>query len=347
MKRLLALLGFTLLLTTTTIFAETSTIIDFADLTEDQDGLNTATIIDYSSIAGTTYGDEDKNLMKESLFVNSWDVVLNKSAQNVQNDRLSFTQSVFVKESAKRFAGEQVMGVRVHFPDNFDANAIVQPPFDIPAYMPSDEEVEQGIKSGNKFNNFGVLKNVGAIKNISINVYGRNYPHSLILLFADSDGNEKMVPVGDLKFNGWRTLTWNNPNYITEVKYRELNTAPIYPITSNSLIFKGLLIKKSANFAGGDFISYFKNVDVTFDKAIRDDVESDIDDEQVWGILANREEARRNNELRTLGNDQILEYLEEKKMDQLGNSVDKRESIPLTESNATGDSEQEPAAAAE
>jgi len=59
MKRLLALLGFTLLLTTT-VFAETATIIDFADLTDDQDGLNTATIIDYSSVAGTTYGEEEK-----------------------------------------------------------------------------------------------------------------------------------------------------------------------------------------------------------------------------------------------------------------------------------------------
>ncbi|QEN03233.1 flagellar protein [Thiospirochaeta perfilievii] len=341
MKRLLALLGFTLLLTTT-VFAETATIIDFADLTADQDGLNTATIIDYSSVAGTTYADDEKAQMKESLFVESWDVVLNKSAQSVTNDRLSFTQSVIVKETAKRFAGEQVMGVRVHFPESFESNALVKPPFDIPAYMPSDEELEQGIRSGNKFNNYGVLKNVGAIKSISVNVYGRNFPHKLILVFSDSDGNEKYVPVGDLNFNGWRTLTWNNPNYITEVKYRELNTAPIYPVTSNSLIFKGLLVKKSANHKGGDFVSYFKNIDVTFDKAIRDDIESDIDDEAVWGILANREEARRNNELRTLGNSQILEYLEQKKMDQLGSAVDKREQIPLTEATATPD-EQTPA----
>ena len=342
MKRLLALLGFTLLLTTT-VFAETATIIDFADLTADEDGLNTATIIDYSSVAGTTYADEEKAQMRQSLFVDSWDVVLNKSAQTVTNDRLSFTQAVMVKETAKRFAGEQVMGVRVHFPESFESHAIVQPPFDIPAYMPSDEEKEQGINSGSKFDSYGVLKNVGAIKSISINVNGRNYPHKLVLIFNDSDGKETHVPVGDLNFNGWRTLTWNNPNYITEVKYRELNTAPIYPVTSNSLIFAGLLVKKSANHVGGDFISYFKNIDVTFDKAIRDDVESDIDDEGVWGILANREEARRNNELRTLGNDQILEYLEQKKMDQLGSAVDKRESIPLTDSTATS-AEQTPAA---
>lgn len=341
MKRLLALLGFTLLLTTT-VFAETATIIDFADLTADQDGLNSATIIDYSSVAGTTYAEEEKAQMRESLFVDSWNVVLNNSARTVTNDRLSFTKSVIVKETAKRFAGDQVMGVRVHFPESFEANAMVQPPFDIPAYMASDEEVAQGIMSGSKFVGYGVLKNVGAIKSISVNVYGRNYPNNLILVFSDSDGNLRNVPVGTLDFNGWRTLTWNNPNYITEVKYRELNVAPIYPQTSNALIFKGFLIKKSAQHDGGDFISYFKNIEVTFDKAIRDDIESDIDDEQVWNILANREEARRNNELRTLGNDQILEYLEEKKMDQGGNSIDKRESIPLTESTATADSNQTP-----
>jgi hypothetical protein len=50
-----------------------------------------------------------------------------------------------------------------------------------------------------------------------------------------------------------------------------------------------------------------------YDKAVLS-LERDIDDESTWGILQKREEARRNAELKRLGNIQVLRYLEQKKM---------------------------------
>lgn len=338
MKRFLALLGFTILFTSQ-VFSETTTLINFSDLVADNGSEHQATTIDYSSIAGTTYTDEDKAEMVESLFIENWDVTLNTSAKEANRDRLSYTKAVVVKETAKKNAGETVMGIRVNFPESSHAHAFITPPFDIPAFMPTEEEVAAGVRSGSKFDGFGVIKNVGVLKNISVSVNGRNYPHGLSLVVADPEGNEKQIYMGSLRFTGWRTLTWRNPNYVTETRNRELRTKPVYPVSSDTIILKGLIIHKDASQEGGDVISYIKDITVTYDKANRDDVERDIDDEEVWGILSRREEAKRNANLESLGNKQILEFLEMKKMDNEGGDEDKREIIPINESTPDGGDE--------
>ena len=65
---------------------------------------------------------------------------------------------------------------------------------------------------------------------------------------------------------------------------------------------------------GGDFITYLKDVQMKYDEAVLD-VQSDIDDEAVWGILEERERERREAEFRRLGNLQVLRYLEQQRMD--------------------------------
>ena len=77
----------------------------------------------------------------------------------------------------------------------------------------------------------------------------------------------------------------------------------------------GFVIYKDASQEGGDFITYIKDVKVTYDKAVLD-LQRDIDDEDIWGILRERQEARRAAELKRLGNMQVLKYLEKQKMDQ-------------------------------
>jgi len=62
-------------------------------------------------------------------------------------------------------------------------------------------------------------------------------------------------------------------------------------------------------------VTYFKNVTITYDKAILDTTR-DINDESIWGILQQRQEARRLAELKRLGNVQVLRFLELQKMDQ-------------------------------
>jgi hypothetical protein len=75
----------------------------------------------------------------------------------------------------------------------------------------------------------------------------------------------------------------------------------------------GVRIYKDAAMDGGDFIAYIKDISITYDRALIQ-LERDIDDEGVWGILQERERSRREAELQRLGSIQVLRYLEQRKM---------------------------------
>ena len=76
----------------------------------------------------------------------------------------------------------------------------------------------------------------------------------------------------------------------------------------------GLVIYRDAAQQGGDIVTYFKDISITYDKALIS-TQRDINDEAVWGILQQRQEARRLAEVRRLGNIQVLRFLEKEKMD--------------------------------
>ena len=168
---------------------------------------------------------------------------------------------------------------------------------------------------GQKFEDgYGVVKNVGVLKSLSITVYGSNYPNGLGVVVSDQDGKEQTLFMDYLQFDGWRTLTWNNPNYITDVRNRELRRYPLYPAGMPYLKLIGLVIYRDAAQQGGDIVTYFKDISITYDKALIS-TQRDINDEAVWGILQQRQEARRLAEVRRLGNIQVLRFLEKEKMD--------------------------------
>jgi len=81
------------------------------------------------------------------------------------------------------------------------------------------------------------------------------------------------------------------------------------------LKLKGIYIYRDSQQIGGDLVAYFKGISITYDKAVINPVR-DINDEQVWGIMQQRNEARRLAEFRRLGNIQVLRFLEQEKMDQ-------------------------------
>jgi hypothetical protein len=199
----------------------------------------------------------------------------------------------------------------------------VKPPFDIPAYM--DKRELQGTRlveptaaekgQGRMFDNYGVVKNVGVLKTLSITVYGANFPNGIGVIVADQDGKESTIFLDYLAFDGWRTLTWQNPNYITEVRNRELRKYPLYPRSTPHLRLIGLIIYRDSMQEGGDFITYVKDISITYDKAILE-ADRDINDEALWNILQQRYESRRLAELKRLGSMQVLQYLERQKMHQ-------------------------------
>ncbi|PIE04211.1 MAG: flagellar protein [Spirochaetales bacterium] len=296
-------------------FAEESVLIDFSELLDDSEGEHQATMVDFSSVAGTRFTEEEKAAMTSSLYIPNWEVKLSSSSRTVTNDALSYVRTVTVGDNSSKFPGAQVMGIRVHFPDAyFNGYAWVKPPFQIPAYATSTKIADAPV--GDQFNGFGVLKNVGAIKSVSVDVYGMNFPMHMAIVLQDENEETHEVPLGDLEFDGWRELTWDNPNYILSVRNREMKKTPIYPTDASSITLDSLQFYRDAMQEGGDFITYVKDIRVTYDRAVLEDVNSELNHESVWGILAQREEERRQAELRRLGNLQVLRYLEKQKMHQ-------------------------------
>jgi hypothetical protein len=203
-----------------------------------------------------------------------------------------------------------VLGMRVHFPTApFNSWAKLVPPFEIPFY--EDVEGEEG--EGSKFINKGVLRNVGTIKSLSVRVTGRNYPHGFSVSLKDEQDTVREMFLGFLDFDGWKTLTWENPNYITDVKQRDLVRKPLYPESMPSIKFDSFTVYRHGSQIGGDFVLYIKDVQMVYDLAILE-TERDINDEEIWGILQTRRDAKRAAEIRRLGLLQLLRYKEQIKM---------------------------------
>lgn len=326
MRRSFILALIALVLVTGTVMAEEATLIDFAQLTADYPAddprHNSQTLVDFSLAAGSSYTEEEKADMKISLAIPDWEITLASSSENVDTLSNSEVRPAPVREGAAQYGGETVLGARVYFPNQpYNGWALIEPPFEIPAYADVTEVADDGSLTvpqeeqgrGTKFDNFGVVKNIGVLRSVTVTVNGLNFPHGMSIVLQDENNEEQEIFMGYLDFDGWRDLTWMNPNYVSDVRDRELRTFPLYPNLSPMRKLIGIRIYRDAEMQGGDFITYVKDISLTYDRAVLQ-LERDINDESVWGILQDREAARREAELRNLGNIQVLRYLEERKM---------------------------------
>ena len=330
MKKLCIFIGIALLVASVG-FADRTVLIDFSELTPDvtvgaatEPNEHEATMLDFSEVAGASYDEEIKKRMKTSLAVENWYVQLASSSRTVGNQAKSYTKVAQLKPTAKPFDGEEmagksVMGVRVHFPlPNFNSYALVTPPFEIPAYqvatqLQGDTLVEVEGDEGTKFDGYGVVKNVGVLKSVEVTVYGSNFPNGFGLILKDQDEKEMTIYLDHLQFDGWRKLVWNNPNYITEVRNREIRKFPLYPKSAPYIKLIGLIVYRDSMQEGGDLVAYMKDIEITYDLALLE-TQRDINDEAIWGILTERQEARKRAELRRVGDMQVLRSLEREKM---------------------------------
>jgi len=346
MKKTLGLIAAAMLLVGGVAFAEEAMLIDFTQLDADYeltdaDGnvvskQNKRTTMDYAISAGSTFTKQQKDLMRTSLSLPEWEITLNSSAKTVQSLADSQVVAAPVKESADvPFAGQNVMGVRIVFPTwNSNANAKIVPPFDIPAYEPLSTVSDDGERKtlsededASAFNvaqnpsfektlfegGFGVVKNVGTIKSIKVTTMGMQFPHGLYVHLTDNDGVDRRYFMGYLGFDGWKELRWNNPQYISEIRNREIRVYPIYPRGTPFVKFAGFEVTRDAAHIGGDFIGYFKDVKIIYDKAILTS-DRDIADEDIWGIIGKKESDRQAAEMSKFGNKQVNRYLEKSKL---------------------------------
>jgi hypothetical protein len=235
-------------------------------------------------------------LSEDSFVIEDVRVDLATSSRSVENDAYSYTKAATSKQYGT------VLGARVHFPTwNNNSMVTIQPPFEIPAY----EDIYR--------NELGVLSNVGTIKSIAVNVYGRNFPYTLYLKLIYPNGESSLLRIGSLQFSGWRTLTYENASYVDDVKHRELKINPLYPEATPFINFGGFVVIRNANDIGGDSVVYFKDIRVIYDKAVLD-TDEDIDDEGSWGIIKERESERKAEEQQRLLQQQELRDIEQQKM---------------------------------
>jgi len=311
------------------LFAEESVLIDFSLLTADitiGDGSdpnqNQRTLMDFSHVAGVSFAERYGDVMKTSLAIQNWEVILASSSRNVTNMSNSFSRP------AKSEQFGTVLGVRVHFPvEPFNSWAKIIPPYEIPAYelstVNADGTIEpaqnQGLNTKSRFESaadgepaYGVIKNVGAIKEIQVQYYGLNFPYSLSVILIDGNGTEKNYYIDNMRQDGWVKRTWVNPAYLQEVRNREIRLYPLYPYSTPFVKFGGFLVQRDSSQLGGDFVTYFKDVSVIYDLAVNP-IDRDIDDEATWNIIETREEARKVWEMERFGQNQVLRYLEQQR----------------------------------
>jgi hypothetical protein len=206
-------------------------------------------------------------------------------------------------ETVDRGDGEEVPNNGITSPSRFEANLL----------NAGDYEVTFTDVSGNEglYKGYGVVKNVGTIKSIAVNVYGLNYPHSLSVILIDGNGKETSYFMGSLNFEGWGTLVWENPAYLRDVRVRDLRVNPMYPQSMPFVKFGGFKVQRAAGDVGGDFVTYFKDVKLIYDKAVLEpEYERDIEDEALWSIIKDREATRRQNEMQRIGLQQVERLLD-------------------------------------
>jgi hypothetical protein len=313
-------------------------MVDYTDHDPENRREHMPTLIDYSTIAGTNFNEEDLKGMVISLAAHNWHVELNSSAAHIPNRAKSYCKEWHTKfvdifkditatdeggEAPQNPEGLNILGVRIKFPLEYYNNwALIKPPFEIPAYENIDTDdkgnklpVEERDITGKKFEDgYGVIKNVGPIKSISMTVYGNQYKNSISVLFKDENGTTTEYHMSKfLDFDGWRQLTWTNPNYIEDVANREIYVLPLYPRNKPFVKIIGFRVYRPGDQLGGDFITYIKDVKVIHDLAILDK-DRPIEHEQAWGILQEKTKAAKIRELNRIGDGQILQFLEKKKM---------------------------------
>jgi hypothetical protein len=311
---------------------------------------NEKTIMDFSRATnkGSSTAGAAQGVMISSLAIENWEVVLASSSRTVENQRYSYTKPAVVNDTSKKYPKMTVLGVRIHFPiETFNSWALIKPPFEIPAFendivvddkgavtekdakyyeSHKDEKKSQYTRFEGGLQSYtdnlgkeqkilvayGVVKNVGVIKAIAVNVLGMNFPHGLSVVLKDENSNEQVIFLGYLNFDGWREIRWENPAYVEEVRNRELRIFPLYPKSTPYVKFQGFIIHRDAAHEGGDFVGYFKDVKIIYDKAVSDDAR-EINDEDVWGIVTKKETDRKKIEFARFGDQQVLRYLEDLK----------------------------------
>ncbi|MGC8871047.1 MAG: flagellar filament outer layer protein FlaA [Brevinematia bacterium] len=278
MRKLLAMLVFSVFLIANLNAVVKETLIDFSK----SDELFSKNMPEPKETYDTNENGTYKVLVSaQEYFIENWKVELSSSAKNMS---IANMVNSYPKKVESKLYGN-VLGIRVRFPQGtMPSYAVIKPNFPIPAF-------DQNGKFINVSN--GVVINVNEIKSLSVRVSGRNYPYQIAVRLMDRDFNVHEFFLGDLFFQGWKTLVWFNPNFVDDERLKVLKRDPLYPKPIPFYRLDSIVIYKPPQALGGDFIAYIQGIDIEYTPFLIEPVD-DIDDESVWQILA-KEVIRRKN----------------------------------------------------
>lgn len=309
-----------------TAFAEEPrrNFIDFDKLKADADGENSASLIDLTQFSSYQSPNPADFNLSTSLAIENWRINLASSAKTPVNINNSYMREVTtevandLQDKNSATSTRAVMGVRVRFPkEAINSFAEIKPPFQIPIWGGNDANPTAFQQPG-----FGVIMNMGVLKEVTVRVCGRNSGHHLQIL-VEMNGATKALDMGPLNFIGWRDLKWTNPNYIVDVQDRVLTDNPLYPGTFSYARFLGFRVVKDIDFTLGETVFYVDSVSANYDLARPLRSGDSIDDESVWGIEETTHAETEANEFLQIGRVKTLEYLEQQKLDQTTNTAPK------------------------
>ncbi len=241
---------------------------------------------------------------KEDMAFKHWKVEFNSSSNTYANRKYSLTKRATIARGSRK--GESVLGARIHFPSHrFNSHAVISPMYEIMEYNDKGDRINVGK---------GVIDNVYQIKQISVEVSGRNYDNRLILRLMNQHREIKDFFMGYLNFVGWRKLTWKNANYIGNVDQRRAFKPRLYPTETPYYKFYGFVVSRLEDGPAGDFVVYFKKVDFIYDRSNVFDDQLSVDDEKEWGIRRHQFVKRINHLKKKNADRKILRIIERKRM---------------------------------
>jgi hypothetical protein len=272
----------------------------------------------------TQYGFPQVNFTKEDWQLDKWKIILTSSANTIKNNVLSYTKKV----ASKRFG--EVLGARIHFIEGaFLSWAVIKPPFEFFPYFDNGQYVNQADSGEENSLVMGILVNVGQIKSVSSWVSGLNYQMQTALRIRDRNDTAQDYFLGSLYYDGWRKLVWVNPEYTDSIQDRVLQRLPLYPKSFPYVAFDSYIVYKPEQESGGDFVVYYKDVEVEYDRAIIRE-EMDIDDEGAWGILQTERLQKRVNDLKNIGEKLYLMQQESKRQTESGSATPQKTTTGAT-----------------
>ncbi|GMT48532.1 MAG: flagellar filament outer layer protein [bacterium] len=241
---------------------------------------------------------------QEDMALDNWKVEFNSSSNTYANRKYSLTKRATIVRGSRK--GESVLGARIHFPSHrFNSHAVISPMYEIMEYNDKGDKINVGR---------GVIDNVYQIKQISVEVSGRNYDNRLMLRLMNQNREIKDFFMGYLNFVGWRKLIWKNASYIGNVDQRQPFKPRLYPTETPYYKFYGFVISRLEDGARGDFVVYFKKVDFIYDRSNVFDDQLSVDDEKEWGIRRHEFVKRINYLKKKNANLKILRIIERKRM---------------------------------